>query len=57
MGENIYTYRDMIPVPLESRGSAHCDLALADAEQRIRVQGASLKLVQEGVPKYMEHIR
>ena len=57
VGENIYTYRDMIPVPLDSRGSAHCDLGLVDAEQRIRVQGESLKLVQEGVPKYMEHIR
>ena len=57
VGENIYTYRDMIPVPLDSRGSAHCDLGLVDAEQHIRVQGGSLKLVQEAVPKYMEHIR
>ena len=57
VGENIYTYRDMIPVPLDSRGSAHCDLGLVGAEQRIRVRGDSLKLVQEGVPKYMEHIR
>lgn len=57
VGENIYTYRDMIPVPLESRGSAHCDLALKDSEQHIRVQAEGLKLVQEGVAKYMEHIR
>lgn len=57
VGENIYTYRDMIPVPLESRGSAHCDLALEDSDQHIRVQAEALKLVQEGTAKYMEHIR
>lgn len=57
VGENIYTYRDMIPVPLESRGSAHCDLGLADTAQRIRVQAEGLKLVQEGVAKYIEHMR
>ena len=57
VGENIYTYRDMIPVPLESRGSAHCDLALADTEQRISLRAESVKLVQEGTAKYMEHIR
>ena len=26
VGENVYTYRDMVPVPLESRGRAHCAL-------------------------------
>jgi hypothetical protein len=57
VGENIYTYRDMIPVPLESRGSAHCDLGLIDTEQHIRVQAGGLKLVQEGTAKYIEHIR
>jgi len=57
VGENIYTYRDMIPVPLESRGSAHCDLTLQDAEQHIRISAGGIKLVQEGTAKYIEHIR
>jgi hypothetical protein len=26
VGENVYTYRDMIPLPLQSRGRVHCDL-------------------------------
>jgi len=57
VGENIYTYRDMIPVPLDSHGSAHCDLALADTEQHIKVRAEGVKLVHEGTAKYIEHIR
>jgi hypothetical protein len=55
--ENVYTYRDMIPVPLNGRGRVGCDLRLADSEARIRVRGESLRLEMEGVPKYIEHIR
>jgi len=57
VGENIYTYRDMVPVPLESKGHAHCDLALQGVESRIRISGTAVKLVMEAVPKYIEHIR
>lgn len=57
VGENVFTYRDMIPVPLESAGHAHCDLGVADSEQRIRVEGGSVKLELEDVAKYIEHIR
>ena len=57
VGENIYTYRDMIPLPLESAGQAHCELKLVDAERTIRVRGSSVSLKMEEVPKYIEHIR
>ena len=57
VGENIYTYRDMIPVPLESRGQAHCDLSLEDSDARIRISGTGVRLAMEAVPKYIEHIR
>lgn len=57
VGENIYTYRDMIPVPLDSRGRAHCDLAVEGRPDRIRIRGAAVRLVMEDVPKYIEHIR
>lgn len=57
VGENIYTYRDMIPLPLESAGQAHCDLKLADSDLNIRVRGTALSLKMEEVPKYIEHIR
>lgn len=57
VGENVYTYRDMVPVPLESRGRAHCDLGLQDQDGRIRVQASAVSLVMEATPKYIEHIR
>lgn len=57
VGENVYTYRDMIPVPLESRGRAHCDLKIADSDQRIRIQAEAVTLELEDVAKYIEHIR
>lgn len=55
IGENIYTYRDMIPVPLNSHGHAHCALKLGDAV--LRVTATAVRLDMEGVPKYIEHLR
>jgi len=55
VGENVYTYRDMIPVPLESVGDAHCDLRVG--EQAVRIQAQGVTLVLEDVAKYIEHIR
>ena len=57
VGENIFTYRDMIPLPLESRGQAHCDLGIEGSDAHIRMQAAAVKLEMEDVPKYIEHIR
>ncbi len=55
--ENIYTYRDMIPVPLNGRGRVACDLRLVDSEVRVNVRGETIRLDMEGVAKYIEHIR
>ena len=41
--ENVYTYRDMIPIPLNARGRVGCDLQLADTEARISVRGEALQ--------------
>ena len=57
VGENVYTYRDMVPVPLESRGRAHCRLRLAGAEVPIVVEAEAVSLVMEDVPRYIEHLR
>ena len=57
VGENVYTYRDMIPVPLASRGHVRCDLKVTGSDARIRVTGAAVELRMEGVPKYIEHLR
>lgn len=55
VGENVFTYRDMIPVPLTSRGHAHCDLKVGAA--RVKVEGSGVHLDMLDVPKYIEHIR
>ncbi len=55
VGENLYTYRDMIPVPLDSRGRAHCVLRLGDSE--LRVNANAVRLEMQDVPKYIEHLR
>ncbi len=55
--DNVYTYRDMVPVPLESRGRVGCDLRLEGSGVRIRVEAEAVRMVQEDLPKYIEHIR
>ncbi len=57
VSENIYTYRDMIPVPLESHGQAGCNLYFEGSDERLIVQAASVRLQMLDVPKYIEHIR
>lgn len=57
VGENVYTYRDMIPVPLRSRGHVRCDLRVEGSDARIRAFGEAVELRMEDVPKYIEHVR
>jgi hypothetical protein len=57
VGENIYTYRDMIPIPLESRGRTHCVLGFEGADAPFRASGTAIRLEMLEVPKYIEHIR
>ncbi|MCB1758598.1 MAG: hypothetical protein KDI68_02300 [Gammaproteobacteria bacterium] len=57
VGENIYTYRDMIPVPLESRGSAHCDLRFEGQPGHLKLRAAAVRLEMDDRPRYIEHIR
>ena len=55
VGENIYTYRDMLPVPLDSAGQAHCRLKTEHGDICLTASGVRLEM--EGVPKYIEHLR
>jgi len=57
LDENIYTYRDMIPIPLESRGAIRCELRFLRSNERFVAEGDAVKLTLQGVPKYIEHIR
>jgi hypothetical protein len=55
--ENVYTYRDMIPIPLNSRGRARCAIKLRGREAPLVASGDGVRLELEGVAKYIEHIR
>ena len=55
--ENIYTYRDMVPIPLASRGRAHCNLGFEGSERRLVITAGGVKLQMEDRPRYIEHFR
>ncbi|WP_332460482.1 hypothetical protein [Thiocapsa bogorovii] len=55
--ENIFTYRDMVPVPLESRGHARCALMFEGFSDPFVAQGTTVKLEMHDTPRYIEHLR
>ena len=55
--ENVYTYRDMIPVPFNSRGYTHCQLSFKDTDQKLVASARAVRLDMIDTPKYIEHIR
>ena len=57
VGENVYTYRDMIPIPLQSQGHAHCALKLQGLDEPLRARASGVRLAMEDRPHYIEHIR
>lgn len=57
VGENVYTYRDMIPLPLDSRGRTHCDLRFEGSDRRLTASAETVRLEMRDLPKYIGHIR
>jgi hypothetical protein len=55
--ENVFRYRDMIPIPLDSRGRSACDLRFRETNVRLVATGETVRLEMADVPKYIEHIR
>lgn len=55
--DNIYTYRDMIPIPLDSRGRIRCEIHFAKAIAPLIVTGSAVRLEMLDTPKYIEHLR
>ena len=57
VGENVYTYRDMIPIPLDSQGRAHCDLRFKDQSAGLKAMASGVRLEMEDRPHYIEHLK
>jgi hypothetical protein len=55
--DNLYSYRDMIPIPWISRGRIRCELALEGQTPPLTIDATAVRLEMEGVPKYIEHLR
>jgi hypothetical protein len=55
--DNVYTYRDMVPVPFASRGHIRFRLRFEGAAEPLDVVGTSARLDLLDVAKYIEHIR
>jgi len=55
--DNVFTYRDMIPLPLSSRGHVGCDLGFRNTDARLRASANAIRLEMVDVAKYIEHIR
>ena len=55
--DNVYTYRDMVPLPLATRGRAGCRLRFEGDARPLVVDAEALRLEMADVPKYIEHIR
>lgn len=55
--DNVYTYRDMIPLPLDSRGHTGCTLRFEESPVELIATGRTLKLEMRDVPRYIGHLR
>ncbi len=57
VGENIYTYRDMVQIPLQEEGQAHCDLGFEGTDDRLKVRSIRVRMRMQDRPRYIEHIK
>jgi hypothetical protein len=54
---NIYTYRDHAPLPINWRGDVRCVLKPAGSEVAFSISGAAMQLEQIETPRYIRHIK
>ena len=53
---NIFTYRDHAPLPIDWRGDTRCTLTVAGGDSPCTIDAASIQLEQIGHPRYIKHI-
>jgi hypothetical protein len=53
---NIYTYRDHAPLPINWRGDVRCSLRLAGNDAAFSISGNTMQLEQLETPRYIRHI-
>jgi hypothetical protein len=55
--DNIYTYRDSAPLPIDWRGETACKLIVAGSKATFTIDGDSMQLEQIALPRYIKHVR
>ena len=55
--DNIFTYRDHAPLPVNWRGAVSCKLIIAGQESDCMLSGHSLAIKQLANPRYIKHVK
>lgn len=56
LSDNIYTYRDHAPLPIDWRGDVGCKLSPATGAAEFSLRGTHLKVEQIDHPTYLRHV-
>jgi hypothetical protein len=56
MTNNIYTYRDHAPLPINWRGSVGCKLTVAGSDAVLSIDGTAMQMELVDHPRYIKHI-
>jgi hypothetical protein len=54
---NIFTYRDHAPLPINWRGEVRCSFTVEGAGTGFTIEGKSMQLEQIDLPRYIKHIK
>lgn len=55
--DNAYTYRDLVPMPLDARGHVGYTLRIEGLEQPFALRGTRLRLDARGERRYVSHVQ
>jgi hypothetical protein len=54
---NIFTYRDHAPLPIDWRGEVRCSFTVEGTDSSFAIDGESMQLEQIALPRYIKHIK
>lgn len=54
---NIYTYRDHAPLPINWRGEVRCSLKIEGSDATFSISGNAMQLEQIETPRYIRHLK
>jgi hypothetical protein len=55
--DNIFTYRDHAPLPINWNGDVSCKFTVAGCNHSITIRGESLKVNEIDNPRYIKHLK